>query len=389
MTLQTEAIDRVIQDAIQMMDDSKYAIFEICESAREELQAVKNELEEIKLETIETIENVDKLERQFRLARAVLSEVSRDFNKYTEQDIKDAYEKATVIQMDIMIFREKESNLKVRRNELQKRTKNLQSTVSKAENVTSQINVAVDYLSGDLSQITKILESVKNRQLVGLRIILAQEEERKRIAREIHDGMAQSMANLILRTEIAERMMEQDKPELAKAEIVDLKQQVRSNLEEVRKIIFNLRPMALDDLGLLPTLRKFVHDFEEKYNIKARITVNGKEERLPSAMEVAIFRLVQETFSNVKKHAKATQVNLEMRFQKNFIYLVIEDNGIGFEVEKVEDKISEGDNYGIIGMRERVELLEGKFNIQTAPDQGTKMFIQVPVKPDSKERGDL
>ena len=157
----------------------------------------------------------------------------------------------------------------------------MEKSIERAETIGSQINVVHEYLSGDLNQVTRILESAKNRQQIGLKIILAQEEERKRIAREIHDGPAQSLANIVLRTEIAERMLGKQEFQLVQAELIDLKGQVRSGLEEIRKIIFNLRPMALDDLGLVPTLRKYVQDFEDKTKIRTIFDTIGKEVRLP------------------------------------------------------------------------------------------------------------
>ncbi|MFD2672000.1 sensor histidine kinase [Marinicrinis sediminis] len=380
MNVQADSIDRVIKNAVEVMDNSRYQIFEICESARSELDSLNKELEKVIEETKITIDRVDQLELDFRKARIRLSEVSRDFGRYQEQDIKQAYETATKIQMDILIYREKEINLKARRDDLQKRTRNVEKTIERAETVASQMNVVLEYLSGDLNQVTRILESAKNRQLLGLKIILAQEEERRRIAREIHDGMAQSMANLILRTEITERMMNKQDYEMAKVEIHDLKGQVRDNLEEVRKMIFNLRPMALDDLGLIPTLRKFVQDFEDKHKIRTQFDFHGKQARLPSAMEVALFRLVQESFSNVLKHAQATFVEVWITYQQDRVQVSVADNGVGFDPELVERKISEGDNFGLMGMKERVDLLEGTFKIESSKQTGTKIKIDVPLK---------
>src|SRR5690606_24427503 len=157
----------------------------------------------------------------------------------------------------------------------------------------------------------------------GLKIIVAQEDERKRIAREIHDGPAQAMANIVLRSEIAERMLMRSEFTAVKEELSDLKSQVRSGLEEVRKIIFNLRPMALDDLGLIPTVRKYIQDFEDRTKVRIRFEVVGLEKRLPSAMEVAIFRLVQEGLSNVLKHASASYVFVEITFQIQMVKVVV------------------------------------------------------------------
>lgn len=354
-------INKVITNAIRVMEDSKVQIFEICESARQELLALEVELETVMKETGEVIEKADDLENQYRLARIRLTEVSRDFVKFNEQDIKNAYDKATQIQVEKMMYAEKEQQLKSRRDDLQKRVRNVDMSIERAQTIHSQINVVLEYLSGDLNQVTRILESAKNRQLIGLKIIMAQEEERKRMARDIHDGPAQSLANLVLRMEIAERMIVKQEFEMVQHELKDLKAQVRSGLEEIRKIIFNLRPMALDDLGLVPTLRKYVQDFEEKTRIRTKFETIGREIRLPSAMEAGIYRLVQEAFTNVIKHANATYVSLEMTYQAQLVKILVADNGIGFQAESSEYLAAhQGSHFGLIGMKERAELLEGR-----------------------------
>lgn len=207
MDFQADIIDRVIKNAIQVMENSKYQMFEILDTARTELVTLNQELQSVLKETAETIEKVDQLEMNYRRSRIRLTEVSRDFVRYSEEDIKQAYEKATQLQLDVMIFREKEMYLKARRDDLQKRAKSVEASVERAETIGSQMGVVLEYLSGELGQVTRIIESAKNRQFIGLKIILAQEEERKRISREIHDGPAQLLAHLVLRTEIVERMI--------------------------------------------------------------------------------------------------------------------------------------------------------------------------------------
>ncbi|AJY77599.1 histidine kinase [Paenibacillus beijingensis] len=378
-------LDQIIKNAIQVMEDSKYQIYEICESARKELVSLEQELNQVLQETIQTIDKVDKLEMEYRLARIRLTEVSRDFVRYKEEDIKAAYEKATQLQLELMVYREKETYLKARRDDLQKRVRNVETSVERAETIGSQINVVLEYLSGDLHQVTRIIESAKNRQLIGLKIILAQEEERKRIAREIHDGPAQSLANLVLRTEIAERMLIKQEIQMVQHELVDLKTQVRLGLEEIRKIIFNLRPMALDDLGLVPTLRKYVQDFEEKTRIHTVFETIGKEIRLPSAMEAGIYRLVQEAFTNAMKHSGASYVSLELTYQSQMVKISIQDNGNGFELDLVEARAKHSPHFGLIGMRERVELMEGRMDIESAKDQGTRITIHIPIGVDPRK----
>ncbi|USB32852.1 sensor histidine kinase [Paenibacillus sp. YPG26] len=385
MDFQADAIDRVIKNAINVMENSKHQMFEILDSARQELKTLNNEVQLIMKETAETVEKVDQLELNYRRSRIRLTEVSRDFVRYKEEDIKQAYEVATQLQLDLMIYREKENYLKARRDELQKRARNIEKSVERAETIGSQIGVVLEYLSGELGQVTRILESAKNRQIIGLKIILAQEEERKRISREIHDGPAQLLANLVLRTEIVERMIVKQEFKMVQEEIVDLKGQVRASLEEMRKVIFNLRPMALDDLGLIPTLRKYVHDYEEKSKIRATFETRGKEQRLSSAMEAAIFRLVQEALTNAAKHAYPTFVGVEITYQAQMIKIMVQDNGLGFRVESLEQKTKEHSHFGLIGMRERVELLDGRMEIESAENQGTKIIIHIPTNVDKRK----
>jgi two-component system, NarL family, sensor histidine kinase DegS len=376
---QVDAIDRVIKNAITVMEDSKYQIYEICESARAERESLNKELQTVLADVSGTIDQVDKLELSYKRARLRLTEVSRDFQKFTENDIRISYEAATSMQLQLTLAREKENYLKQKRDELQKRIKNVDKQVERAESLVSQMNVVLEYLTGDLNQVTRILESAKNRQLLGLKIILAQEDERKRIAREIHDGLAQTMANVVLRTEITERMLNRQEIEAVKEELRDLKGQLRSGLEEVRKIIFNLRPMALDDLGLVPTLRKFIQDYEDKTKIRTKFELYGRECRLPSGMEVAIYRLVQEAFSNVYKHANASYVTLDVTFQAKMVKITVQDNGTGFDVGIIEAKLGKGINFGMIGMQERVELLEGRMDIDSQLGAGTKISMLIPI----------
>lgn len=370
-------INRIFTNAIRVMEDSKYQIYEVCESARSERSALEKELEQVLQQTIQVIEQVDKLEMEYRYARIRLTEVSRDFTRYGELDIKRAYEKATLIQLQLATSREQEKHLKLRRDDLQLRIRNVEKNIERAESIASQMNVVLEYLSGDLDNVTRILESAKNRQLLGLKIILAQEEERKRIAREIHDGPAQTLANLVLRTEIAERMAAKQDYDLIQMELADLKGQVRSGLEEIRKVIFNLRPMALDDLGLIPTLRKLAQDFEDKTKIHTLFEVTGKEIRLSSSMEAAIYRLLQEALSNVHKHAEASRVSIVLSYMNDKLQISVNDNGKGFKRKPDNDDQA---HYGIIGMYERVDLLEGTIDIQSEPGKGTGIKIQIPLK---------
>jgi two-component system sensor histidine kinase DegS len=387
MTNWAKSIEDILRNAMKVMDESRQKVFEITEGAHQELHMLNVELGQITEELQRTIDTVDHLQVEFRQSRVRLAEVSRDFKSYTEKDIKEAYEHANRLQAEILVYREKETHLKRHRHDLQKRIRNLERTIERAETVAAQMNVVLEYFTGDLSQVTRILETARNRQLIGLKIILAQEEERKRIAREIHDGPAQALANVALRAEIAERMVGAQPEHLIRSEIAEMKSQVRQSLEEVRKMIFKLRPMTIDDLGLIPALRKFTQDFEENYRITTRFKLVGQEVRLPSAMEVGVYRFVQEAFSNIHKHAEASFVTLEIVFMTDWLTVVVEDNGVGFRPDKLQKGTSMGEHFGLIGMKERTELLEGEFHLDSAPGKGTRVEMRVPIKNNPKNGG--
>lgn len=209
----------------------------------------------MKVLVLETIEKGDKLEIQSRFARKRLSEVSKHFNEYSEEEVREAYERAHTLQMDLSVNRHLEKQYRERRDDLERRLLGLDETIKRAEHLVTQISVVMNYLVSDLKQVGEVIEDAKQKQDFGLKIIGAQEEEKKRLSREIHDGPAQMMANVMMRSDLVERIYKERGAKEAFEEIRNLKVMVRSALYEVRRIIYDLRPMALDDLGLIPTLK--------------------------------------------------------------------------------------------------------------------------------------
>ncbi|WP_126428744.1 sensor histidine kinase [Brevibacillus marinus] len=379
MSIDVSMLDKVMKKTLRTVEASKEQIFEIAESARKEHHNLVQEIQEVREKIGEVIDQVDGLELKYRQARARLMLVSKNFHQYTEDDIRVAYEEAHALQIDLLLAREQEKNLRKRRDDLEKRVRNLSETIKKAETLMTQISVVLGYLQGDLGQVEELLATAKQHQMMGLRIIQAQEEERKRVAREIHDGPAQSMANVVLRADLVEKMLKSEQAAEALRELQGLKEMVRLSLADVRRIIFNLRPMALDDLGLVPTLQKYIQTFEEQTTLQVELVVFGKEQALDSSFKAGLFRLVQECLTNVAKHARARFVQVKLEFQPDVLYLVVKDDGVGFSVEQAQRS---GKSFGLLGMRERTQLLEGKMEITSAPHEGTKVFFQIPLKGD-------
>lgn len=372
--LDEKILDEILEKMVDTVSKSKKEIFEISEQSRMEYEILTKELYKTKQEVNETIDKGDRLEIHEKLSRQRLSQVSRNFNDYSEEDIRDAYEKAHKLQMELSSIRQREKVLIERRNELELRLKNLEKTVKRAENLVGQISVVLNYLTSDLMQVNELLEDAKEKQEFGLRIIEAQEEERRRLSREIHDGPAQMLANVMMRSELIDRISREKGMNEALMEVKNLRTMVRSALYEVRKIIYDLRPMALDDLGIIPTLKRYLSTIEEYNNIDIKFLILGKEKRLAPRLEVALFRLVQEAVQNAVKHAKATEIQVKIELTRTYGNLQIKDDGKGFD-----PTIKKENAFGIVGMRERVELLKGEITIDSVINKGTVIKIHVPL----------
>ncbi|WP_409276359.1 sensor histidine kinase [Neobacillus sp. SCS-31] len=375
----TKTLDIILERMIESVGKSKDEIFRIGEQSRTDHEMLTSELAEVEELTARVICEGDRLEGQVRKARDVLSEVSMHFKDYTEDEVREAYEKAHQLQMELTLNRQMERQLGERKKDLQRRMCSIRETIDRADHLVSQISVVMNYLMSDLKEMGEILEDAKLKQEFGIKIIEAQEEERKRLSREIHDGPAQMLANVMMRSDLIERVYREDGIEAAIAEIKSFKQMVRTSLYEVRRIIYDLRPMALDDLGLVPTLKKYLRTIEDYYKTVKITFFNLKEERrLPANYEVALFRLIQESVQNALKHAEATEIQVKLEISGNAVTVVVKDDGKGFDPKK-----RKYNSFGIMGMKERVDLLGGQFAISSKPGKGAAVIIQVPF-PDGK-----
>ncbi|MBY6037073.1 histidine kinase [Fictibacillus nanhaiensis] len=376
LAIDPHLLDGILNKTIDTVTESQSQIFEISEQSRREFIQLQRDLELVKQQVIEVIEKADHTEESAKYARTRLAEVSKHFQKYNEDDIRDAYENANKYQIELSIIRQTEKQLREKRDELERRILALQETVHKAESLAGQVSVVLNYLNGDLRKINELVQDAKQKQEFGLQIIEAQEEERKRVSREIHDGPAQLMANVLIRSELLEKIYVEKGTDAARAEIKDLRVMVRDSLKEVRRIIYDLRPMALDDLGLVPTLEKYLRNVKESTGKAVELHALGTSRRFPNKMEIAIFRLVQESVSNAVKHSEAKLIEVKLEFTQKFISLYIRDDGKGFDTSQP----AKSNSFGMMGMRERVELLEGTLKVKSRVNNGTSVYIQIPIQ---------
>ncbi|MBT2572875.1 two-component sensor histidine kinase DegS [Bacillus sp. ISL-51] len=378
--MDSKVLDSILMKMLKTVDGSKDEVFQIGEQSRQQYEQLVEELKQIKQQVYEVIELGDKLEVHTRHARNRLSEVSRNFHKFSEEEIRNAYEKAHKLQVELTMIQQREKQLRERRDDLERRLLGLQEIIERSESLVSQITVVLNYLNQDLRQVGLLLADAQAKQDFGLRIIEAQEEERKRVSREIHDGPAQMLANVMMRSELIERIFRDRGTEDGFQEIRNLRQNVRNALYEVRRIIYDLRPMALDDLGLIPTLRKYLYTTEE-YNGKVKIHFqcigDTESRRLAPQFEVALFRLAQEAVTNALKHSESEEITVKVEVTADFVILIIKDNGKGFDIKEAKQKKNK--SFGLLGMKERVDLLEGTITIDSEIGLGTFIMIKVPL----------
>lgn len=373
------SLDVIFHRMIETITNSKNDIFIISEQSRRSFDEMQAELEIIKQQIHLLINESDILEKRTKVAKQRLVEVSRFFDKYTEEQVRDAYESANDLQIRLSLTRSEEKQLREKRDDLERRLRALYDTIQRAEHIVNQVNVVLNYLTSDLKNVTVALEQAKLKQEFGIKIIASQEKERKRLSREIHDGPAQMMANVLMRSNLIERTYKEKGIDAALKEIADLKETVRNALSEVRRIIYDLRPMALDDLGIVPTLKKYLSTVME-YNegVQIHFQSYSNEKRLPSDYEVSIFRLVQECVNNAMKHGNALEIWVKIEWLRNDVNILVKDNGKGFDKTSIKDQ-----SFGIIGMKERIDLLKGTMDIQSSIGKGTVIMFKVPF-PDAE-----
>ncbi|RJP53029.1 MAG: HAMP domain-containing protein [Anaerolineaceae bacterium] len=217
---------------------------------------------------------------------------------------------------------------------------------------------------------------VLRRQLLE-KVITTQEDERRRIARELHDSTSQNLTSLI----VGLRVMETNCAQCASiSKATDLRDVASKTLDEVHDLSMRLRPRVLDDLGLSAALERLVSEWQARYKIPVDVAIQ-LDERLPGDMETAIYRIIQETLTNIARHAQAKSASILVERHGGMVRTFVEDDGIGFDA-----RTNHGERHlGLLGMRERAELLNGTVTIDSSPEHGTSVFIEIPLQNEQME----
>jgi two-component system sensor histidine kinase DegS len=275
-------------------------------------------------------------------------------------ELKMAYDSALDVQQRLFVMRSQLEKLQNDKSHFEKYKAVLTKLVSGSGNTAAASDAA----------------NPAKSQMAGIEMIVnAQEAERQRLSRQMHDGPAQALSNFILQTEIAMRLLDID-PVQAKDELGSLKASAMKTFEKVRNFIFELRPMMLDDLGLVPTLRKYSDAFKEQSGMDVNVAVTGVERRLEPYLEVMVFRAVQELLGNAARHSQATAIKVQVDIGTENVRVSVDDNGRGFDPETLKSST----NLGLKLIRERAEMLGGSFEIDSSAGTGVRITFTVPAK---------
>jgi two-component system sensor histidine kinase DegS len=322
-----------------------------------ELVDTQRALREIGLLIEQSQGELAKLANRNASITAHLQQVQSRIDQTPSQEVRIAYEAALDAQQRLFVMRGQLDKLQSDKDHLGKYRAALQ-LISSTGTPTAGGSGAVD--KGPMGEIEMVVN--------------AQEAERQRLSRQMHDGPAQAMTNFILQAEIVNRLLEAD-PKQAKEELGNLKNSALGTFQKLRNFIFELRPMMLDDLGLSPTIRKYLDAFKEQTGIEVGLNVTGMERRLEPYLEVMIFRAIQELLGNAARHSQAANIKMQVDMGSDAVRVSVDDNGKGFDPEAAQGKTS----LGLRLIRERAEMLGGSFDIDAAVGKGTRVVFSVPV----------
>lgn len=325
-----------------------------------ELEETEKALREVTLMIEQSQGEVLKLSQRNAAITAHLQQVQNQFDKMPPQEVRNAYDSALDAQQRLFVMRGQLEKLQNEKSHLER----FKSTLERARVTTGSSSPAATSTGG----LRGPLASVEM-------LVNAQETERQRLSRQMHDGPAQALSNFILQTEIAMRLMDVDAGQ-ARDELNNLKASAMGTFQKVRNFIFELRPMMLDDLGLVPTVRRYADAFKEQAGLDISVTVTGNERRLEPYLEVMLFRAIQELLGNAARHSQATLVKVILDLGEDRVRVSIDDNGKGFD----PDSIQQGNSLGLKLIRERTEMLGGNFEVDSALGKGARILFAVPAR---------
>lgn len=323
------------------------------------------------------IKEKSELETEQKNCNVRISEIIQFIEQLREEDDFDALsprKQNSDIQKKIFEL-EKEQNCFFKKSE--KIKQRLQDIDSKLDELESVLNVARNENEDREKQINGILEK---DDIFKLKMLEIQEKERQRIARDLHDSSVQNMVSMVHKIELCSKLVDID-PIRCRLELVNMSKVIKEVIEEMRQMIYNLRPMSFDDIGFDVTLERELTRIQN-LGINTNYTIEGEKYKVNPVVSLTLLRVIQEACNNAVKHANATMISVHIQYEEDKICAIVHDNGKGFKVDKCKLESIREDNsgFGLSTMHERVCLLSGKLVIHSELGVGTEIIIEVPRK---------
>jgi two-component system sensor histidine kinase DegS len=336
-----------------------------------ELERTQTELREIDLNIRQSSAEVERLSQRNAQMRSQVARMESDIDNFARNEIRTTYNAERESQLRLFMMRSQVENLQGKQRQLEKYAHEL-------GRMLELVQLLPTY---DTEEQNGGSSTAPSGVPVMAQVIEAQENERLMLARNMHDGPAQSLTNLVLQAEICERLFDNDATR-ARQELGNLRTSANSTFQKVRDFIFELRPMMLDDLGLAPTLRRYIKTFEEKNRVGVHFALTGQERRLAPALEITIFRAVQELLNNAVRHAHASHIQVSLDLGVEVVTAVIEDNGSGFDMnEMLTGGRKSQTAIGLTALRERIEMLNGQIAFDSSMGRGMRVTIEIADLP--------
>lgn len=331
------------------------------EEVQAELEQARKSLQEISMMLDQSQAELNKLAQRNASVTAHLQTVQAQIETLPRTDIRLAYDSALDAQHRLFVMRGQMEKLQSDQVHLQK----LIDLLQRMDQFSDMKHTAEPAVSPVQTSQTDSLEMAIN----------AQETERQRLSRQMHDGPAQALSNFILQTEIALRLFDIDQAR-AREELTNLKTSAMTTFQKVRGFIFELRPMMLDDLGVFDTITKYGESIKEQSGLDVSVFVTGTRRRLEPFLEVFVFRAFQELLMNAVHHSQGTTAKVIVNIEDTTVKVSVEDNGKGFDSSLVGSKGASG----LSRLRDRVAMLGGVFELDTNPGQGTRIAFTIPTE---------
>ncbi|PJF41218.1 MAG: hypothetical protein CUN55_11930 [Phototrophicales bacterium] len=354
-------------------DDDDEQNEDLLTQLRDEYQSLQNRIQESRLQISQNQAEVERMEAEYNQASIQLRRVQDEFDTRPRQDIRVAYDtfikissRRMAIQSQMQKLQENIAQLERYASLIQQVLENFDERLLAGSTTAKNTNASVTTLSASGEMI--------------IRIVQAQEDERQVLAKNLHDGPAQSLSNFILQAEVCQRLFDRN-PDRAAAELDNLKSAASDSFQKVRDFIFDLRPMMLEDLGLIPTLRRYAENYSQKHNIKVEFTPTGEERRLARHTEVMMFRSIQQLLTVTREYLGATEIKIQVDISAERVRGIVNANGKGFDVDTDLNPEYGHSNVQVLNtLKDRIELIGGELDIfSDLKNGGSRFDVILPI----------